>query len=389
MIRRFVRYALPFAFLLAVWGCGQKGAKLQKSVVPPDKTLFETGDEYLRKNQFIKARLAFQTLINTYPDSDVAADAYLGIGDSFYNEGGTENLLQAEDQYKNFIIFFPTSPKAADAQMKIVSLNMKMMHAPDRDQQYTVKAEQAIRKMLEQFPDSDYIPIVKQYQTEVHQNLAEGDFGVGMFYYGKGNYVGAESRLKEIVDSYPEYSQMDETMFRLAEALDKTDKKEEAAVYYARIAQGFPFSKHFEEAKARLQSLGQPVPEVDTQLAAVNQSNLKPSEGFSPLKPFIQFAEAIGFKGPPDRYEAAKRTVEAKRAEAASAASAKPVEEDKRPDDILINTQIEKDASGQTRVSTVLGGNQAPNQAATNKPAPEKKKEAAKNAKKKSDQKQP
>ena len=106
-MRVSVRIALAAVILAGLWGCGPKGAKLQKSVVPPDRTLFETGSEYLKKNQYIKARLAFQTLINTYPDSEVSADSYLAIGDSFYDEGGTENLLQAEDQYKNFIIFFP------------------------------------------------------------------------------------------------------------------------------------------------------------------------------------------------------------------------------------------------------------------------------------------
>jgi outer membrane assembly lipoprotein YfiO len=384
LIRPFVRCVLPLAFLLLVWGCGQKGARLQKSVVPPDKTLFETGDEYLRKSQFIKARLAFQTLINTYPDSDMSADAYLAIGDSFYDEGGTENLLQAEDQYKNFIIFFPMNPKAADAQMKVVSLNMKMMRAPDRDQQYSVKAAQQIQKMLDQFPDSDYIPIAKQYLAEVHENLAQGDYGVGMFYFDKGNYFGSQSRLKEIVDKYPTFSGMDDAMFRLAQSYEQLNNKDEAATYYAKIAQGFPFSKHFEEAKSQLQAMGKAIPAVDTQLAAVNQGHLKPSTGFSPLKPFIDFASALGFKGPPDRYEAAKRSVEAKRAEGVMAQSGKPAEGEKAADDILINTTLSKDSTGKTQVSTVLGGNATANQANADKNV-DKKKEAdkkKKNAKK-------
>ncbi len=84
-MRVIFRYGPIFLLLFSVWGCGQKGAKLQKSVVPPDKTLYETGSEFLKKSQYIKARLAFQTLINTYPDSDMAAESYLAIGDSFYN----------------------------------------------------------------------------------------------------------------------------------------------------------------------------------------------------------------------------------------------------------------------------------------------------------------
>lgn len=381
-MRPLFRYAFLPLFLLSVWGCGQKGAKLQKSVVPPDRTLYETGSQYLKKSQYIKARLAFQTLINTYPDSDMAAESYLAIGDSFYNEGGTENLLQAEDQFKNFIIFFPTSPKAADAQMKIISVNMKMMRAPDRDQQNSYKGEQAIKKMLEQFPDSDYIPIAKQYLNEVQESLAQSDFGVGQFYADRGNYLGAKSRFRDIVDKYPNYSLMDDAYYRLAQALVKTQNPDEAAIYYGKIASGYPFSKHFDEAKDQLKNLGKPIPAVDTQLAALNESRLKPSEGFSPLKPFISFAEALGFKGPPDRYVYAKKVVEQKKAEEAAAAQAgAPAEGAKAGDDILIQTTLKQDSSGKIQENTVLGANSA--QAGTDKSG-DNKKNSSKKSKKKS-----
>jgi outer membrane assembly lipoprotein YfiO len=373
--------------LSGLLGCGPKGAKLQKSVVPPDKTLFETGQDYLKKSQYIKARLAFQTLINTYTDSELSADSYLAIGDSYYNEGGTENLLQAEDQYKNFIIFFPTNPKAVDAQMKIVALNMKMMRSPDRDTSFSVKAEAQAKKLLEQFPDSDYVPIVTGYLKEIQENLAQGNFGVGRFYADKGNFWGAQSRYQEIVDKYQNFSLLDETYYRLADVLEKSKKPDEAAVYYTRLAQGFPSSKYFEDAKSRLTDLGKPVPGVDTQLAALHAPKPKEGDGFSPLKPFISFAEALGFKGPPDRYEEAKKVVEEKKAEALVAAqSGKSTEIAKTGDGILIETTISKDASGKTETSTVLGSGAGSAQTGTDANAG--KKQSNKKSKKKPEKKQ-
>lgn len=386
-MRPISRYVPLLLLLLLVWGCGQKGAKLQKSVVPPDKTLFETGSEYLKKSQYIKARLAFQTLINTYPDSDMTAESYLAIGDSFYSEGGTENYLQAEDQYKNFIIFFPTHPKAADAQMKIIALDMKMMRSPDRDQQSTYKAEQAIKQMLQQFPDSDYIPIAKQFLNEVQENLAQSDYGVGQFYAQRGNFLGAKSRYQDIVEKYPNYSSLDEVYFQYGQSLEKTKSPEEAATYYSKIAAGYPFSKHFEEAKERLKTLGKPIPEVDKQLAALNQAKLKPGEGFSPLKPFVDFAQALGFKGPEDRFKQAKRMVEEKKTETAAAqAQAATTEGGKAADDILITTTLSKDPSGKTQSQTVLGANSGAAPSGIDKNA-DKKKNADKNSKKKASSK--
>jgi len=74
--------------------------------------------EYLKTSQYIRARLAFQTLINLYPDSKRAADAYFAMGDSFYDEGGTENLLQAWDCYRNAIYASKGNYAAAIPRLK-------------------------------------------------------------------------------------------------------------------------------------------------------------------------------------------------------------------------------------------------------------------------------
>ena len=386
-MRTFARYATFLLILAGMLGCGEKGAKLQKSVVPPDKSLFETGGEYLRKSQYIKARLAFQTLINTYPDSDLAADSYLAIADSFYDEAGLDNLLQAEDQYKNFIIFFPTNPKTVDAQMKIVSLNMKMMRSPDRDKTYSYKAEAAIKKFLADYPDSEYAAVAKQYLREVQENLAQGDYGVGMFYSTKGNHIAAKSRFKEITESYKEFSMMDETLFHLAESLEKTENADEAAIYYGKIASEYPFSPRFDQAKERLQAMGKAIPEVNTQVAAANQARVKPPEGFSPLKPFVDFASALGLKGTPDPYEAARKTVEDQRAAAESAAA---TQGERTSDGILIETTIRKDATGKTSDTTTLAGvNANAAQAGTDKNGDSKKQDPKDSKKKKKDEKKP
>ncbi len=342
---------VSIVFLLAgMLACGgQKGAKLQNSVIPADKTLFQNGEEFLKKSQFINARLAFQTLIRTYPGSDYEAEAYLATGDSFYQEGGTENLLMAEDQYRNFIIFFPTNPKAADAQMKIVSILMRQMRAPDRDQSYAVRAEAEINRMLTQFPNSDYIPVVKGFLDEVQESLALSDYGIGDYYAQHGNPWGASSRFKEITEKYARFSKMDEVDFLLAQSLLKMENTDEAVKFLTRIAEGYPYSKYFDQAKAQLQKMGKPVPEVNPQLAAQNEALLKPPEPFSPLRPLIQFAEAIGFKGPADRFTQAQRVIAARKAEAeAAAAAANKPQTSTDGGEVLINATLKQNTNGQT-----------------------------------------
>ena len=68
-MRVLIKFAAGFLILLTM-SCGQKSADLQDTADPPDTILYENGMKFLEKGQYIKSRLALQTLINTYPDSE-------------------------------------------------------------------------------------------------------------------------------------------------------------------------------------------------------------------------------------------------------------------------------------------------------------------------------
>src|SRR5437762_959410 len=101
------RWAVLVLGLLVCGGCGLRRHALDTPLVSdsqqPDKELYERAMSDLEHNRFTVARLALQTLINTYPDSEYLAKAKLTIADSFYREGGTSNWMQAESEYRDFI----------------------------------------------------------------------------------------------------------------------------------------------------------------------------------------------------------------------------------------------------------------------------------------------
>lgn len=290
--------------------CGQKSAGLQEGAVAPDQRLFETGMQYLEKSQFIKARLAFQTLVNTYPESEHTPASFLSIADSFYKEAGTTNLLQAETQYKDFIIFYPTHEIADDAQMKIAAVNVRLMREPDRDPTYAIKAERELIKFLQIYPDSELAPTAEEFLWEVQENLADGMQGVGDFYYNKDSYLASESRYKEVLDLYPDYSSLSTTLFRLGQSLEGLGRIEEAGVYYSRLVSEYPFSDYEGEAREKLLLLERPLPEVNPVEAAANaaEANRRVDDGFSVLDP-IRGVWQI-FTGREDPYEVARRRAE-------------------------------------------------------------------------------
>ena len=293
MSRRISLVAVLGVFLALTVACTNK-----KSVNPlagvgskqPDKVLFDKAMDAMRHNRFDVARLTLQTLINTYPDSEFIARAKLAVGDSWYAEGGTAALAQAEQEYDDFITFFPNMPEAAEAQLKKANIHYQQMEKADRDPTHAMRAEDEYRKVILQFPDSKLVPEAKQRLLEVQEVLAEREFEVGRFYYLRESYPASIARLKSLVEKYPLYSKADEALYLLgqdyegqiqrlraaptcdahglprgcateagkAKYIDQLAK--DAAVHYDQILTRYPLMDRADDAKKRLAALHQPIP---------------------------------------------------------------------------------------------------------------------------------
>lgn len=246
----------------------------------PDKVLFDRSMDAMKHNRFDVARMTLQTLINTYPDSEYIARAKLAVADSWYAEGGTTAMAQAEIEYKDFRTFFPNMPEAAEAQMKVANIHYQEMEKPDRDFTHAMRAEEEYRALIQEYPDSKLVPLAKQRLREVQEVLAEREFQIGRFYYLRLSYPAAIARLKTLIDRYPLYSGADEALFligqsyereidvvrknpRTNEAIKSTMIEEltkEAAKAYDEIITRYPAMYRGLDAKARLEALHQPVP---------------------------------------------------------------------------------------------------------------------------------
>lgn len=244
----------------------------------PDKILYEKGLKDLEKGRFEIARLTLQTLLNTYPDSDYKEKAKMAIADSFYKQGGTSGLVQAEAEYKDFMTFFPTSDDSDDAQMRIAMTHYKQMEKPDRDRTQAKAAEREFKNMLEQFPDSPLKDEATQRLREVQEVLAEGDMGVAQHYMKLKRYDASVSRSMTVLKEYPDFSQQDGVLFMMGEALEKKKQVVRAGYYYGKIVSDHPLSSYADESRKRLEELNLPIPEVNPEAMARAQAEKEQHE---------------------------------------------------------------------------------------------------------------
>jgi outer membrane protein assembly factor BamD len=279
-------------FLLGAVRCDaqifHKKKKVNKSTsadntAEPDKVLYDRSLADIKRGRHEVGRLGLQTLINTYPDSEYLAKAKLAIADSYYKEGGTANMTQAINGYKDFIVFFPFLSEASTAQLQVAMAHYRQMEKPDRDRTHARAAEEEFQIFLQKYPKDPLAPRAEQKLREVQEILAEGDYRIGYFYYVKGDQRAAAARLITIAKRYPLYSKSDKTLWMLGSIFEKSEHKEVASVYYGMIVRNYPLSGLAGNAKDKLKTFGVPLPQPDPKALAWQQAELSAPRSHTPL----------------------------------------------------------------------------------------------------------
>ena len=232
-----------------------------------DRELFIVATREVRKRKFDVGRLLFQTIISTYPDSAYLPMAKLAVADSFYLEGTNSALIQAGLAYQDWLTFFPTHPLADRVMLKIAEVEMRQIGLPDRDITNARRAEQRLRAMLQNYPESNLKGLALERLEEVQDNLGMHNLIVGNYYYNKsvkfnkGGLKGAQSRYREITEKYPNFSFMDEVLYKLAVTYQLEEETDQAARYYQQIVRDYPNSEYVDKSKEQLNLIGATIPE--------------------------------------------------------------------------------------------------------------------------------
>ncbi|HUA84359.1 MAG TPA: outer membrane protein assembly factor BamD [Bryobacteraceae bacterium] len=260
------------AMLLASCGFKRKAYEdpITKNTQQPDKILFDKSINDIEHGRYEEARLTLNTLINTYDSSEYLAKAKLAIADSWFREGGVHGMAQAEAEYKDFELFYPTMPEAAESQYKICNIHYLEMEMPDRDPDNALRAEQECRQLITQYPNSKWVLEAEQKLRDIQEVLAEAEFDAGDFYHRKGANAAAANRMKGLVQEYPLYSHADEALWEEADSYSRMGPRFRAneGDALAEIVRNYPLSPLAEQARKKLQSLELPVPEADPKAVA-------------------------------------------------------------------------------------------------------------------------
>jgi outer membrane protein assembly factor BamD len=232
--------ALIVALLLSVAGCGAS-----QQEVPLDELtaadIFKLGELELESGKKRNdATRYFQEVERLYPYTEFAKRALIMQAFTLHE---SENYEEARAAAQRYLDTYPGSDDAAYAQYLLALSYYDQIDEVGRDQGLTFQALQALREVIEQYPDSEYADSAILKFELAFDHLAAKEMEIGRYYLKRGNYTAAINRFR-VVQDYQTTTLTAEALHRLVEAylaLGLTDEAQTAGAILGYNYRSSPF----------------------------------------------------------------------------------------------------------------------------------------------------
>jgi outer membrane protein assembly factor BamD len=244
-----VRRAIAAAALTALSACASSQLNMETLSSASDDVVYEAGVKASAKKDYEAARQYYRRLVEAFPQSPHQADARIGLADSYFDEGGTGNYVLAVSSYREFLTLYPQHPRSDYAQFKAAESYFEQKNSPDRDQTATMQALEEYERLLDVYPQSQYVEKARERIRDCRQTLARSHFQVGYFYQRtRKSWRSAIGRYQTILNDYPDFERIDEVLYRMGQVLSFQGRYAEARPHLARLRNEFPQSAFVPQA---------------------------------------------------------------------------------------------------------------------------------------------
>lgn len=183
----------------------------------------------------------FSEVERLYPYSEWAKRALIMQAFSYHK---AEQYEDARGAAQRFLDYYPGDEDAAYAQYLLALSYYDQIDEVGRDQGLTFQALQALRDVIEQYPDSEYARSAMLKFDLAFDHLAAKEMEIGRYYLKRGNYTAAINRFRVVVEDYQNTTHTAEALLRLVEAylaLGFTDEAQTAGAILGYNYQASPF----------------------------------------------------------------------------------------------------------------------------------------------------
>lgn len=180
--------------------------------------LLEKGTRELKRRKWEDGRNTLKLIEEFLPSSEEFPAAKLLIADSYFYANKYSHP-EAEVEYQSFLNFFPRHPRREYVLYRIALCRFASIENGERDQAATLRAIEAFNFLLQDSPGTPYAIDARAKLNQCWRRLAEHELAVGIFYVNSYHFSAAETRLKSMLETYPEHSDRERAYYYLGEAL--------------------------------------------------------------------------------------------------------------------------------------------------------------------------
>ncbi|NIZ12936.1 outer membrane protein assembly factor BamD [Phaeobacter sp. HF9A] len=215
--------------------------------------IYERGEFELARNRDTDAAYFFSEVERLYPYSEWAKQALIMQAYTYHEAKDYESSRSAAQRY---IDFYPTEEDAAYAQYLLALSYYDQIDEVGRDQGLTFQALQALRTVIEVYPDSEYASSAILKFDLAFDHLASKEMEIGRYYLKHQHYTAAINRFRVVVEDFQTTSHTAEALHRLVEAYLSLGLTDEAQSAGAILGHNFQSTEWYEDSYKLLTSHG-------------------------------------------------------------------------------------------------------------------------------------
>ncbi len=219
----------------------------------PAQEIFERGERQIANGNPDDAAYTFGEIERLYPYSEFAQRALIMQAFSYHRDEDYPNSRASAQRYLDF---YPAEEDAAYAAYLLALSYYDQIDEVGRDQGLTFQALQSLRRVIEQYPDSEYASASVQKFDLAFNHLAAKEMEIGRYYLKRGNYVAASNRFRTVVEDFQTTTHTPEALHRLVESYLSLGLVEEAQTAGAILGYNYQSSEWYEASFALLTGQG-------------------------------------------------------------------------------------------------------------------------------------
>lgn len=250
----FRGFAIGIAVLAALGACNRNTGPDESLSGFTAEEIYQRGEYELETSRRVSGSLRyFQEIERLYPYTEWARRALIMQA---YGHHRAREYEESRAAAQRFLDMYPNDEEAPYAAYLLALSFYDQVDDVGRDQGVTFQALQHLRRVIEDYPDTDYARSAVLKFELAFDHLAAKEMEIGRYYLKRGNYNAAINRFRVVVEDFQTSTHTPEALHRLVEAYLSLGLRGEAQTAAAILGYNFEANPFYQDSFALLTGQG-------------------------------------------------------------------------------------------------------------------------------------